>query len=261
MACEGFARLLTQELSDATGQERADTAFVKSRVAEPEFEDKRIFATNIGFPEAGVEARLWRGLQDNVATASALFIDGFLAESFKMLRHCETFATKQKPAAWSEWRKKVRGVARAGSFARMGDLSKWLDEKATFLETEAAKKRAFDWKQWCRQEAAKPGAPAVHRHMRGTASWAEFLVDGTLGTCLLPQDDADERAAVWHKQWDIEQEEPLEWPNFTYEDASFIGMPSFDEFTLLVRTFKPKTAIGTCGFHPRHFELISEAAV
>ena len=177
------------------------------------------------------------------------------------LTRCRRIVPRFKPDTWAESRRRLNEATRGRrDFHKVELLMAWLHERATEVEEEIVRSRAFSWKEWCAAKIAEAGSPSIHRYMRNRLSWPQFLVDRMLGACCSPQGDANLRAKAWHNRWSIHDSPSLEWQVFTKADIDMVDLPDFDNFRLLAESFSTKTATGICGTHPRHFCLTSAGA-
>ena len=149
------------------------------------------------------------------------------------------------------------------------ELSCWVGSLALGLESKAAMNRQFCWHKWCRENVAKAGAPGIHRCMLDIPAWPQFIVTKCSGgSCVndehveaKPQCDAESRAKPWHQLWETEAEmQELQWDDIKAQDLDNMVFPDYAQFQELSRTFSEKTAVGICGYRPRHFSLASYPA-
>ena len=259
-----FAHAAEEQVLDAVGLCPDDAG---QRAVPPRVAEVPTLGMCNGRPHSDCDSRMWRALQKKLDNWEHLYLRGKYGQAVRVLLACLRFVpVGAKPEQWDEWRWYISALkATIGSssfsvqwFTWALQTKEWVTALAAGIEAQHAASRYESWQQWCRKAAAEAGAPKVHAFARGRALWAHFLVDGATGQTS-PQVDADLRAEPWHDIWTHAMEGgTLEWPHFSEEDLAMITLPTYVQFMLLCRTFKITTGIGCCGFHPRHYGLITE---
>ena len=265
-----------KEILDSLGESLSDDMLGK-RGVQPELRTKHPLQDVGRHTLAGQTGRLWRLLETKLVRLRRSCLDeawsNAKATLLELLKHAPL---GRRPPEWKQWRLKSRELYKAFCAAPTGPtllehfgtaleaLLEVVVSCAVACEVKCERGRAFNWVQWCRQKAGEPGAPAIHRYARGGFVWPVFLATNELPQKPAePQVDADLRADDWHTHWKVDAEnDVIEWPLFSESDFKEFEMLTVEQFRSLCASFSPsRLGVGCCGFHPRQFRLLSDAAI
>ena len=140
---------------------------------------------------------------------------------------------------------------------------------ASALERAASSRRYQSWTSGA-VKSVQGGGSAAHKFVKGSVDWAAFQTmrdptpDVPVGT---PEHHLKAREEFWHDLWEPLQGLPddpclgLSFPPVRPEDIASLPRPSLDRYRQMCRKYRPRTAVGLDGMHPRHHSQLPDASL
>ena len=150
---------------------------------------------------------------------------------------------------WDDWRFCSKRLVCLSLESTRG-VRDWCRGKAEMLEEAGTVAKYKAWKDFVVNEISVNGQSRIHRHLKGPVPWTAFDVQVSDGG---PQENADTRAAKWHRTWGVGAVVPAP-PWQRNVDLPLQGVLEDIQMARdLSLKYKRGTAVGGDLVHPRHF--------
>ena len=223
-------------------------------------------------PSSGKEGRQWRLMQRRVEDVALALqredpheIAGKLAEADKTFAEtakiCFSHIPFEKRPFVSWWQTLLSYGLSTQVQAEAVALAKLMEQRADFIEKEAAKERAKLFREWAKR-ATQKGGGAAHAFSRIPAGWRETLVPGGVhptggpeGSSATTQRVVDVEICKWQVAWVAADTPPEDLPPWPIVERL---LPSFEqEIRDVGRSYSWRTGLGLDQLHPKHLSLAS----